>query len=115
MAVPREDGNTKRSQITYQIRPISPFFRHSDRTDPRRSGHIAWEDVVQFLVIAQESERVAVKKRAAARVVTPSNRFKNEADRLRRIYQHIQDQAPQTPYARKIASLLARHTGPSLT
>jgi hypothetical protein len=94
---------------------ISPFFRHSDRTDPRRSGHIAWEDVVQFLVIAQESERVAVKKRAAARVVTPSNRFKNEADRLRRIYQHIQDQAPQTPYARKIASLLARHTGPSLT
>ena len=94
---------------------ISPFFRHSDRTDPRRSGHIAWEDVVQFLVIAQESERVAVKKRTAARVVTPSNRFKNEADRLRRIYQHIQDQAPQTPYARKIANLLARHTGPSLT
>jgi hypothetical protein len=93
---------------------ISPFFRHSVRTDARRTGHIAWEDVVQFLVIAQESERLGVKKKAPARVVTPANRFKNEADRLRRIYQHIQNQAPQTPYARKIASLLARHAGPGV-
>ena len=107
---------TKRlSPLQEIIWNISPFFRHSVRTDARRTGHIAWEDVVQFLVIAQESERLTLKKKIAARVVTPSNRFKNEADRLRRIYQHIQDQAPQTPYARKIASLLSRHSGPGLT
>ena len=74
---------------------IAPFFKHTKRTDAKRAGRVAWEDVAQFLDLVQDS---------------PSNRFTSEARLLSAAHRRIHDRAPRTPYDARIAGLLARHT-----
>lgn len=90
---------------------VAPFFRHTRRTYTTRTGHISWEDVVQFLSLVQESQRGALEGRAPIKIVNQTCRLRNEANRLRVIYQRIHDEAPNTPYAAQVGHLLARHTG----
>jgi hypothetical protein len=89
---------------------IAPFFKHSRRTFSSRVGQIAWEEVVQFLYLSQDD---SVKGRTSTKIVNPTSRLRNEANRLRVIYQQIHRQAPETPYAAQIHDLLARHSGNS--
>ena len=90
---------------------IAPFFIHSRRTFSRRAGQIAWEELVQFLHLSQDSANGATRGKAPIRIVNPASHLRNEANRLRVIYQQIHTKAPGTPYATQILSLLARHSG----
>ncbi|TLY37997.1 MAG: hypothetical protein E6K60_02785 [Nitrospirae bacterium] len=90
---------------------VAPFFKHSERTDSRKTGYIAWEEVVRFLEIAQDAGKTATKKKTIPKIVNRSSRLKNDAHRLRIIYQRIQDEAPQTSHSPTIMTLLARHGG----
>jgi len=90
---------------------VAPFFKHSERTDSRKTGYIAWEEVVRFLEIAQDAGKTATKRKTIPKIVNRSSRLKNDAHRLRIIYERIQDEAPQTSHSPVIMTLLARHGG----
>jgi hypothetical protein len=90
---------------------VAPFFKHSERTDSRKAGHIAWEDVVRFLEIAQDGGPVTAKKKTIPKIVNLSSHLKNDAHRLRVIYKRIQEEAPEMGHTPRIMTLLARHTG----
>jgi hypothetical protein len=90
---------------------VAPFFIHSRRTFGRRAGQIAWEELVQFLYLSQDDGSRATKGRASVKIVNPASHLRNEANRLRVIYQQIHTKAPETPYAAPIVNLLARHSG----
>ena len=44
---------------------VAPFFKHSERTDSRKTGYIAWEEVVRFL----EGKKVATRSLFGGNVV----------------------------------------------
>jgi hypothetical protein len=89
---------------------VAPFFRHSARTDAARSGHISWQDLVQFLSLVQHTQKRTLHRGGFMRIVNRTSRLRNEVNRLRVIYQRIRDEAPDTPYAAQIQHLLGRHT-----
>jgi hypothetical protein len=89
---------------------VAPFFRHSQRTYATRAGHIAWEDLVEFLSLVQHSPKRGPDGRVSAKIVNRACRLRNEVNRLRVIYRGIHDEAPDTPYVSKIGNLLARRT-----
>jgi hypothetical protein len=89
---------------------IAPFFIHRRRNFRGQPGQIAWEELVQFLYLSQNSGTEAAKGKASTKIVNPTSHLRNEANRLRVIYQQIHTKAPGTPYATQIMSLLTRHT-----
>jgi hypothetical protein len=89
---------------------IAPFFIHRRRNFNGQPGQIAWEELVQFLYLSQSTGTEAHKGRGSTKIVNPTSHLRNEANRLRVIYQQIHSKAPGTPYATQITSLLSRHS-----
>ena len=108
----RGSGSVRRlSPLQEVVWNIAPFFRHTRRTDAARAGHIAWQDLVQFLSLVQHSQKRMLYRGGLIKIVNRTSRLRNEVNRLQVIYQRIRDEAPDTPYAAQIQNLLARHTG----